>query len=70
MKLIIIHSEAIEELDSSVAYYEEQTAGLGIDFLFEVEQTLGKIQQNPNLGEAYKISGLRRYVMKRTEPRP
>lgn len=65
MKPVIIHSEAREELDSAIAYYEEQKAGLGLNFLSEVEEALGKIQQNPNLGESYKVFGLRRYVIQR-----
>jgi toxin ParE1/3/4 len=65
VKPVIIHSEAIEELDEAVAYYEDQKAGLGLDFLMEVEQALGKIQQNPNLGSVYKVTGLRRYVIQR-----
>lgn len=60
-----IHSEAIEELDGAIFYYEEQKVELGFDFLAEMEQALGKIQQNPNLGSAYKITRLRRYVMQR-----
>jgi toxin ParE1/3/4 len=65
VKPVIIHSEAIEELDAAVAYYEDQKVGLGLDFLVEVEQSLGKIQQNPNLGAVYKVTGLRRYVIQR-----
>ena len=59
MKPVIIHSDAREELDSAIAYYEEQKAGLGLDFLSEVEEAVDKIQQNPNLGGSYKF-GLRR----------
>lgn len=65
MKPIIIHSEARAELDGAIAYYEEQKTGLGLDFLSEVERTVSKIQQNPNLGASYKTTGLRRYVMQR-----
>ena len=65
MKPVIIHSEAREDLDSAIAYYEEQRAGLGLDFLSEAEEALGKIQQNPNLGESYKFLGLCRYVIQR-----
>ncbi|WP_250123979.1 type II toxin-antitoxin system RelE/ParE family toxin [Chroococcidiopsis sp. CCMEE 29] len=65
MKPVIIHSEAIEELDGAVAYDEDQKVGLGLDFLVEVEQALDKIQQNPNLGAVYKVTGLRRYVIQR-----
>ncbi len=62
MKPAILHSEAIEELDAAIAYYESQKVGLGLDFLAEVEHALGKIQQNPNLGAGYKVTGLRRYI--------
>lgn len=62
MKPVIIHSEARAELDSAIAYYEEQKIGLGLNFLSRVEQVLSKIQQNSNLGAPYK-SGLRRYVI-------
>ncbi|MCC5606276.1 hypothetical protein LC612_05605 [Nostoc sp. CHAB 5834] len=44
-------------------YYEGQKAGLGLDLLSEVEQAIGKIQQNPSIGALYKIAELRRYVM-------
>jgi toxin ParE1/3/4 len=62
VKPVIIHREAIEELDEAVAYYEDQKAGLGSNFLVEVEQALSKIQQNPSLGSVYKVIGIRRYV--------
>jgi toxin ParE1/3/4 len=65
VKPVIIHSKARDELDNSVFYYEKQKAGLGLNFLSEVEQALGKIQQNPSLGVIYKATGLRRYVVQR-----
>jgi toxin ParE1/3/4 len=65
VKSVIIHSEAINELDAAISYYEEQKVDLGLDFLVEVEQALDKIQQNPNLGATYKVTGLRRYVIQR-----
>ena len=65
MKPVIVHSEAIKELDSAIAYYEDQKVGLGLDFLAEVEQALGKIRQNPNLGAVYKATELSRYVIQR-----
>jgi toxin ParE1/3/4 len=43
VKPAIVHSEAIEELDGAVAYYENQKQGLGLDFLIEIEQALEKI---------------------------
>jgi toxin ParE1/3/4 len=65
VKPVIIHSGAIAELDSAISHYENQKIGLGLDFLAEVEQAIGKIQQNPNLGAAYKVTELRRYVIQR-----
>jgi toxin ParE1/3/4 len=65
VKPVVIHSEAIAELDSAVAYYEDQRIGLGLDCLAEVEQSLDRIQRNPNLGTGYKVPGLRRYVLQR-----
>jgi toxin ParE1/3/4 len=44
VKFIIIHTETRKELDAAIAYYEEQKVGLGLDFLSEVEEVLGKIQ--------------------------
>lgn len=65
MKFIVIHTEARKELDAAIGYYEGQKVGLGLDLLSEVEKILGNIQQNPNLGTAYKIGGIRRYTIKR-----
>jgi toxin ParE1/3/4 len=65
MKSVRFHSEAIAELDSAVSYYEDQKVSLGLDFAAEVEQSIGKIQQNPSLGAIYKIAGLRRYTIQR-----
>ena len=63
MKPIIIHTEAIREFDSGIAYYEDQKIGLGLDLLSQVEKALEKIQQNPNLGTQHTITGVRRYVI-------
>ncbi|MDZ8137455.1 MAG: hypothetical protein RM049_19495 [Nostoc sp. DedQUE04] len=52
MKPIIIHTKAREELDN-FGYYEKQKAGLGLDFLSEVEQSISKIQQNSNIKALY-----------------
>jgi toxin ParE1/3/4 len=65
VKTIILHSEAIAELDAAVAYYEQQRKGLGLEFLSSVERAFALIQQNPKLGTAYKLSRLRRYVLQR-----
>jgi toxin ParE1/3/4 len=65
VKSIKIHREAIKELNAAIAYYEDQKIGLGLDFLIEIEQAIRKIQSSPNVGAAYKMSCLRRYVTQR-----
>ncbi|NGP90235.1 type II toxin-antitoxin system RelE/ParE family toxin [Fodinibius halophilus] len=44
------HPEAEHELHQSVEYYENKAAGLGDEFLNEVEKTLRLIKTYPNLG--------------------
>ncbi len=63
MKFVVIHTEARKELDAAIAYYEAQKVGLGLDLLSEVEKTILKIQQNPNLGTPHKIEEIRRYTI-------
>ncbi|WP_375541580.1 type II toxin-antitoxin system RelE/ParE family toxin [Halomicronema sp. CCY15110] len=65
MKPVNLHSEAMQELDDAVAYYQEQAPGLGLDFLDEVEQALKRIQHSSNLGQPYKNTRLRRYVLRK-----
>lgn len=65
MKSIVIQDEAIAELESAIAYYEERQVGLGLDFLAEVEQAIRNIQRNPNVSAPYGTLGIRRYVMRR-----
>ena len=65
MKSVTIHSEATEELDNAIKYYEKQKMGLGLDLLSEIEQVLEKIKINPNLGTDHTIEGVSRYVIRR-----
>jgi toxin ParE1/3/4 len=65
VKPIVIHSEAMAELDHAIAYYEERKMGLGLDLLAEIEQATHKIQQNPNIGTIYQNLDVRCYVIKR-----
>jgi toxin ParE1/3/4 len=63
VKFVVIHTEVRKELDTAIAYYEAQKVGLGLDLLSEVEKTILKIQQNPNLGTPHKIEEIRRYTI-------
>lgn len=63
MKPVIIHSLAREELDESIAFYEQRKTGLGMDLLRAVERALRRIQENPNIGAPYKATEFRYYVV-------
>lgn len=65
MKPIIIHSKARAELDKAIAYYEQQKAGLGLALQSAIEQAIGRIQQNPQVGAPYKTTEFRHYVVQR-----
>ncbi len=41
-------STAEDELADALTYYDEQSTGLGADFLDEVEATIGRILAHPN----------------------
>jgi len=41
------HPQAREELDQSADWYELQRSGLGLRFLDEVEEVIGKILKTP-----------------------
>ena len=65
MKPIIVHSQAREELDEAMAHYETRQEGLGLDLQAEVEWTLEKIRENPQLGSPYKASDYRFWIVHR-----
>lgn len=50
---VIIQPEAEGDLDCAVAWYEEQKAGLGIDFLSCFEVVLVSIKLNPFLYQKF-----------------
>ena len=47
MGRLILHSEAEQELDQAVTYYEKAKSGLGREFRDEVLRSLAKIAENP-----------------------
>jgi toxin ParE1/3/4 len=63
VKPIIIHSKARAELDEAIAYYEKQKAGLGLALQSAIEQAIGRIRQNPQIGAPYKMTEFRHYVI-------
>lgn len=65
MKPILFHRKAKVELDSAIAYYEQQRARLGLALETAVEHATQRIQQNLQIGPPYKTTELRYYVLQR-----
>lgn len=53
MRDVVFHVDATAEMQAAAAYYEEQTGGLGEDFLDEIEHCLHRIEQFPQLWSIY-----------------
>ena len=56
--------EAEEELAVAVDWYERQRAGLGLDFLEELDDVLQSMIRFPHMGTSYE-KGTRRRVLQR-----
>jgi len=54
MTTIIFLLEAEEELNSSAQYYNQQSSGLGFDFLEEIEKSLQIIEKGPERWPIYE----------------
>ena len=65
MKPIVFHSKARAELDRAIGYYEGQKRGLGLDFQSEIEKSISKIKENPQIGSPYKVKDVRYYLVHR-----
>lgn len=46
---LLVRSQAKRDLRHSVKWYETQLAGLGREFVVEVDAVLGRISENPSL---------------------
>ena len=57
---------AATELKEAVAFYEDQRSGLGVEFTTEVENTIARIQRDPESWEqiAPNLHRCRRAVVK------
>jgi hypothetical protein len=64
MSAIIFHPDARDELFSAIAYYNEQSSGLGTEFLEEIKTSVGKIQNNPTRWKILKKQ-VRQYIVQR-----
>ena len=61
---VIVRPEAEDDLKEAFAWYEDKRAGLGYDFLLQVDGGLNFIRKNP---EIYPIEykGTRKHLIKR-----
>jgi len=58
------HSEAVSELNAAVDYYEENEAGLGIEFVMEIQKGIEMILKYPESWQQISAS-TRRYIINR-----
>jgi toxin ParE1/3/4 len=56
MKSVIFNPLAEQELLDAVSYYEEQEAGLGLEYLSEVEHAVNFLMRYPETGTRVKDS--------------
>jgi hypothetical protein len=54
MRTITFLLEAEEEMNSSAQYYNQQSSGLGLDFLEEIEKSLQFIEKGPEKWPYYE----------------
>jgi len=54
MRIITFLLEAEEEMNSSALYYNQQSSGLGLDFLEEIEKSLQLIKKSPERWPYYE----------------
>ena len=64
MKPVVFDDEARAEFAAAAAYYEAQRAGLGADFVAEVERAAQRIGQTPQAFPPY-AHGARKCVLRR-----
>ncbi len=64
MTSVEFHPEAERELFEAARYYEQQTPGLGEQFLAEIEKVLAVLMAHPEIGASAE-SGTRRAFTRR-----
>jgi plasmid stabilization system protein ParE len=65
MKPVVFDSEASDELHAAAGWYEERRAGLGDEFMEEVEQAKDRIGRTPQAFPPHPGSELRKCVLRR-----
>ncbi len=64
MTAVVFLPPAQEEMIAAAQYYQEQSIGLGAEFLAEVERTIAAIASHPNSAPKVK-QDIRRRLLKR-----
>ena len=62
---ILVRPEAEAEVQQAFDWYEEQSKGLGLEFLRSIEACLSGITRNPFAYKVVKIPSVRRAVVRR-----
>ena len=42
-----IEPQAFSDINEAAAWYETQSSGLGVEFVWEIDRAIGKVQDNP-----------------------
>ena len=53
MLKVEIHPDAQAEVDAVIAWYEQERAGLGLEFLAEVDRAIDRVVQRPVAWRVY-----------------
>jgi toxin ParE1/3/4 len=61
---IVLRDEAEAEFDEAFDYYENQRAGLGVDFADEIQEVLDRISNNPQI-HGIVLADIRKAVVRR-----
>ncbi|MBM4053183.1 MAG: type II toxin-antitoxin system RelE/ParE family toxin [Planctomycetes bacterium] len=64
MTRIVFVDPARDEMIEAAEYYENQSTGLGKDFIAEVQHTVNRIVENPKSGRIIR-SNIRRRLLRR-----
>ncbi len=64
MRPVIFLTPAEEEMLEAASHYNRQVPGLGLDFLTEVQETVARIIENPELGTVLQRE-IRRWLVRR-----
>ena len=62
---VLFHRDARSELDEAIAYYEQQSEGLGLDLLNEVQSAVSDISRSPRRWPPHRITPFRKYLLNR-----